>query len=82
MRFGRVVYNYRLARPGFLDGMYAGASLEFGRIGDSVFGPDRARLRRGNSVYFALDTPIGPFYLAYGVGDGGNRSAYLFLGQP
>lgn len=82
MRFARVVYNHRLARPGFLDGMYAGASLEFGRIGDAVFGTERARLRRGNAIYFALDTPIGPFYLAYGVGDGGNRSAYLFLGQP
>ena len=82
MRFGRLVYNYRLARPGFLDGMYVGGSLEFGRIGDTVFGPDRAPLRRGSALYFALDTPIGPFYLAYGVGDRGNRSAYLFLGQP
>lgn len=82
MRFGRLVYNYRLQRPGFLDGMYAGASLEYGRIGDEVFGPGRSRLRRGNALYFALDTPIGPFYLGYGVGDGGKRSAYLFLGQP
>ncbi|MET0332994.1 MAG: patatin-like phospholipase family protein [Rhizobacter sp.] len=82
MRFGRVVYNYRLAGPGFLDGMHLGTSVEYGRIGDTVFGPGRSRLRRGNAIYFALDTPIGPFYLAYGVGDSGNRSAYLFLGQP
>ncbi|HEY0820533.1 MAG TPA: patatin-like phospholipase family protein [Rhizobacter sp.] len=82
MRFGRLVYNYRLDRPGFFDGMYLGASLEFGRIGDAVAGPERSRLRRSNALYFALDTPLGPLYLAYGVGDGGNRTAYLFLGQP
>jgi NTE family protein len=82
MRFGRLVYNYRLAGPGFLDGMYAGASLEFGRIGERVFGPERAGLRRGSALYFSLDTPIGPFYLGYGVADGGHRSAYLYLGLP
>jgi NTE family protein len=82
MRFGPMVYNYRLARPGFLDGMHAGASIEFGRIGDRVYGPQRAGLRRGGSLYFALDTPIGPFYLAYGLADRGRRSAYLFLGLP
>jgi NTE family protein len=82
MRFGRLVYNYRLDRPGFFDGMYLGTSLELGRIGDAVAGPERSRLRRSNALYFALDTPLGPLYLAYGVGDGGNRTAYLFLGQP
>lgn len=82
MRFGRLVYNYRLGTPGFLDGMHVGASMEFGRIGDSAFGPARAGLRRGNALYFALDTPIGPFYLGYGVGNGGHRTAYLFLGLP
>ena len=82
MRFGRVVYNYRLSGPGFLDGMYAGASLEAGRISDLALLGATPKTRHGGSLYFALDTPIGPFYLAYGVGDGGNRAAYLFLGQP
>ncbi len=82
MRFGRLVYSHRIARPGFFDGMYVGASAELGRIGDTVAGPERSRLRRGSSLYFALDTPLGPLYLAYGVGDGGNRSAYVFLGLP
>lgn len=82
MRFGRVVYNYRLSGGGFLDGMYVGASMEAGRIGDLAFGPERDRLRRGRSLYFALDTPVGPVYLAWGVADGGNRAAYLYLGQP
>lgn len=82
MRFGRVVYNYRLSGPGLLDGMYAGASLEAGRVSALQIGNSRGKLHRGGSVYFALDTPIGPFYLAFGVADGGNRAGYLFLGQP
>lgn len=82
MRFARVAYNYRLAGPGFLDGMYVGTSLEAGRIGDSVAGADKGRLRRGRSLYLALDTLVGPVYLALGVADAGNRAAYFYLGQP
>lgn len=82
MAFGRVVYNYRLSGPGFFDGMYVGTSLESGRIGNAVVGLDRDRLRHGGSIYFAVDTPLGPFYLAYGRGDGGRQAAYLFLGAP
>jgi NTE family protein len=82
MRFGRVVYNYRLTGPGFFDGMYVGASYEAGRIGNFATGQARNQLRRGHALYFALDTPIGPVYLAYGVGDGAHRAAYLYLGQP
>jgi len=82
MRFGRVAYNYRVAGPGLLDGIVVGASLEAGRIGDSVFGADKDRLRRGRSLYLALDTLVGPVYLAIGMADSGNRAAYFFLGQP
>jgi NTE family protein len=83
MRFGRLVYNYRLSGPGLLDGMYLGASVEAGRIGDlKVAGASDSKPRRGNSLYFALDTPVGPLYLGMGWADGGNRAAYLFLGQP
>jgi NTE family protein len=82
MTFGRLVYNYRVTQPGLLDGAYVGVSLESGRIGDSVTGAERSSLRRGASLYFAFDTPLGPVYLAYGRGDGGNQAAYFFLGQP
>jgi NTE family protein len=81
MRFGRVVYNYRLSGPGFFDGMYVGASMEFGRIGESTVGSGE-RMRRGNALYFAVDSPLGPIYIAYGRADGGRQAAYLFLGQP
>jgi NTE family protein len=82
LAFGRLVYNYRVSAPGLLDGAYVGASIEYGRIGDGLTGADRAPMHRGASVYFAFDTPVGPVYLAYGRGDGGNQSAYFFLGRP
>ncbi len=33
------------------------------------------------SVFVALETFLGPIYLAYGVAEHEHRSAYLFLGQ-
>jgi NTE family protein len=33
------------------------------------------------SLFLGLDTPLGPLYLAYGRAEGGNDSAYFFLGQ-
>lgn len=82
MAFGRLIYNYRLAGPGLLDGVYVGGSLEAGRIGNVVFGANAGRTRYGSSLYFALDTPIGPVYLAYGHGEGDNQAFYFFLGRP
>ena len=35
-----------------------------------------------SSVFFAADTALGPLYLALGFGEGGERTAYLFLGRP
>ncbi len=82
MSFGRLIYNYRVSAPGLLDGAYLGVSYEVGRIGDSVTGANRSGLRHGASLYFALDTPLGPVYLAYGRADGRRQSVYLFVGQP
>ncbi len=81
LTFGRLVYNYRIATPGFLDGAYVGVSAEAGRIGDAVTGAD-ATTRHAGSLYVALDTPIGPVYLAYGRASGRNQALYFFLGQP
>ena len=82
MTFARMVYNYRVSAPGLLDGAYVGVSLEAGRIGDSVTGAQRSSTRRGASLYFAFDSPLGPVYLAYGRGDSNHQAAYFFLGQP
>jgi NTE family protein len=82
LNFGRIVYTYRVSAPGLLDGAYLGTSVEAGRIGDAVTGSERSSARYGSSVFFALDSPLGPVYLAYGHGDGKNQAVYFFLGRP
>jgi NTE family protein len=80
-RFGRLIYNYRLAGPGFLEGVFAGVSAEAGRVGTALDGTTPATLH-GNAIYVAVDTPIGPLYFAYGRASSSNQAVYLFLGQP
>ena len=79
---GRVNYSHRLTNVGFLEGAYAGVSLEAARIGDTAFGPQREKSRYGFAVYLAMDTPLGPVYLALGRGDHRRHAAYFYLGQP
>ena len=38
-------------------------------------------LRYSAGPFFGVDTPIGPLYLAYSYGEGGEHQGYLFLGQ-
>lgn len=81
-RFGRIVYNYRINGPGFMEGMFAGVSAEAGRIGESVNGSDRPTTLFSNAIYLAMDTPLGPLHLAYGRAGSANQAVYLFIGQP
>ncbi len=81
---GRLLYYRRMgdqAVPGLSFPLYLGASLEAGNVWES-----RDEIRFGNlvtagSLFLVLDTLVGPLYLAWGLGEGGNQSAYLFLGQ-
>lgn len=82
MRFGRLVYNYRIAGPGFLEGMSLGLSAEAGRIGDATTDPAALKTRYGSAIYLAVDTPLGPVYLAYGRANSANQAVYIFLGLP
>jgi len=34
------------------------------------------------SLFVAIDSPLGPFYVAYGRARDGNSSLYIFLGRP
>ncbi len=81
LAFGRLVYTYQLDRGAFFKGTYLGASLESGRVRNPVVTTNPADWQTGGSVFVAVDTPLGPIYLAYGAATGGNRSAYLFLGR-
>jgi len=86
--FGSLGYR-RVVRPplglelgGILDRMYAGASLEAGRLRQSVdpLTPDGTYY--SGSLYIGADTLIGPMFLAFGQGEGNNRAVWLAIGRP
>jgi NTE family protein len=82
LQFARLVYYNKLVRQTLLEGVYAGFSLEAGRVGDPLVPGSPTGLLKSGSVFLALDSPVGPFYIAYGRAAGGSYSFYLFLGKP
>ncbi|CAG9166900.1 patatin-like phospholipase family protein [Cupriavidus respiraculi] len=82
LQFGRAVYYNRLAKQSLLEGIYAGASLEVGRMGRQLVPGGPTGVLVSGSLFLGLDTPVGPLYLAYGKGSGGRHAFYLFLGRP
>ncbi|MCY1209730.1 hypothetical protein D9M72_213930 [compost metagenome] len=76
------MYYNKLARQTLLQGVYAGFSLEAGRMGDPLVPGSPTGLLKSGSVFLALDSPLGPLYLAYGRAAAGTYSFYLFLGKP
>lgn len=80
MQFGRVLYQGRIFDTPLLRGAFAGLSLETGRVRDTTFGTDDQR-HWSVAPFIAVDSPLGPLYFGLGFAPGGNRAAYLFLGQ-
>jgi NTE family protein len=87
---GRLVYYRNIgSQPGsfgvppgsFGVPVYIGGSLEAGNVWQDRDDMAFDDLLLAGSLFVGLDTPLGPFYLAYGHAEGGNNSAYLFLGQ-
>ncbi len=66
--------------PAFGRAVYLGGSLEAGNVWATRH--ERRQLRTAASLFVGADTPMGPFYLAYGRGSGGASAVYLFLGRP
>jgi NTE family protein len=60
---------------------YAGFSLEAGNAWNSRddIGADSFLL--AGSVLLAMDTPLGPLYVARGFAEGGRSNSYIFLGR-
>jgi NTE family protein len=80
----RLVYLRQIGTggEGFLNvPMYAGASLELGNVwerrGDMSFGS----ARKNASLFFGLDTPLGPALFAVGQDSRGRHAFYLSLGR-
>jgi NTE family protein len=79
---GRLVYTYRFTDlpQGLGRGVYLGGSFEVGEVGNS-FDPTTANgTLYGGSLFFAADTILGPFYMAYGHSKDGYGSLYFMLG--
>ncbi len=62
--------------------VYAGFTLEAGNVWDdrSDFALDD--LVYAGSMFLGVDTPIGPFFLAWGRADTGESTFYFYLGNP
>lgn len=82
LRFARAVYYNRVHRWSLLEGLYAGGSIEVGRMGKSLLPNNNLGTLYSASLLMGLDTPLGPLYVSYGRADKGYDSFYLFLGRP
>ncbi|HET7763595.1 MAG TPA: patatin-like phospholipase family protein [Burkholderiales bacterium] len=82
--FGTLRYLNQVKRlPSPLgSGVYAGASLELGRVNKL----DDARNTSGNlesaSIFFGADTFLGPAWIGAGFAPGGTKSLFLLVGVP
>ncbi len=61
-------------------GTHVGLSIEAGQVWQDAadIGED---LILGGSVFFGVDSPVGPVYLGVGHAEGGHTSAYFLLGR-
>ncbi len=81
---GRFIYFRQIGRGG--GGVlelpaYAGISLEAGNVWSKRSEARFNSLRHDASLFFGVDSPLGPVYLAAGVDDRHQTAFYLFLGR-
>ena len=84
LAFGRLLYyNHAVKLPAILgSGLYAGGSVEVGRITGRFTGSRDPGTLWSGSVFVAADSFLGPGYLGLGFGESGRMSLYLLLGIP
>ena len=82
LTFGRLVYTYKLVDQKVFNGVHAGFSAEGGRMSKPLLSDQPNRFIASGALFLAVDSPLGPFYLAWGRSSDGASSAYMFLGRP
>lgn len=82
LQFGRLMFYNKLVDYTAFDGLYAGFSLEMGKIDSSLIQSTPTDTIYSGSAFLASDTPLGPLYFGYGQASGGSHSFYLLLGFP
>lgn len=78
----RLVGYRRIASPAVFAWefpVYVGAQYETGNAWQKR--SDIDDLRHSAGPFVGVETPLGPLYLAYAYGEGGENQGYLFLGQ-
>ena len=80
---GALFYRRIAGGPGYLaqTPFYIGGLLEAGNVWNRRQDVSLGDLHWSSSVFVGADTLIGPVYLGFAVGDGGQTSAFLFVGQ-
>jgi NTE family protein len=82
LTYGRLTYMNQMLKMPLLEGVYLGGSLEVARLGAPLV-PNGIQGNVGSaSIFLAVDTPLGPAYLAYGHTSDGNNNVYFYLGKP
>jgi NTE family protein len=81
MSYARLTYMNRLLKMPLLEGVYGGASLEAAHLGKPLVPNGIAGNVGSGSLFLAVDTPLGPAYLAYGRTVDGNSNFYFYLGR-
>jgi NTE family protein len=81
MSYGRLTYMNQLFKMPLLEGVYLGASLEGARLGRPLIPTGIQGNVASGSLFVAVDTPLGPAYLAYGYTQDGNSNVYFYLGK-
>src|SRR5215468_11173828 len=70
-RFDPILTNFRL-----------GGFLEIGNVWQERSAISLGDTYKAGSLFFAADTPFGPFYIAWGHTTRGDSTWYLLLGRP
>ena len=73
-------YRYRWLTSPVLPA-WVGASLELGNVWERQSDVSLHDLRYGGSVFIGFDTFLGPVYVAGGLTDDGDATAYVYLGR-
>jgi len=76
-----LIYQRRIFRSQLVP-VYGGVALQAGNTWESRNDISTGGLLGSGTLYLGTDTPLGPLYLGFGLTEGGNNAAYLFLGQP
>ena len=79
----RAVYLHRMGPlPVLGRTYYLGGSLEVGNVWQERSAISFGDTYKAGSLFFAADTPFGPFYAAWGHTTRGDSTWYLLLGRP